>query len=258
MNENEFTPERIAKLDKVIVLSQYHRGLFPMIPDDKILMSANGIDPEDFEALDTKIKRDPHRLIYTSSHVRGLQLVYEIWPEVKKAVPDAKLDIYYGWGSFDAVNRDNPERMEWKQKMIEWSQELDGVTDHGKIGQDQMVEELMGSGIWVYPCPFPEIYAIAAVKAQAAGAVPVSSDFAALDETVQFGAKIHMSQMDEKTPIGEWNKKELEEFKIALIGMLKHPKKQEKIRPEMMKWARTKMTWGNTAKGWIEEFTSED
>lgn len=49
MPTTEFTPERIAHFDKCIVLSQYHRSLFPMIPDEKILLSGNGIDPEDWD-----------------------------------------------------------------------------------------------------------------------------------------------------------------------------------------------------------------
>lgn len=50
MEPGEFTENRIANFTKCIVLSEYHRSLFPMIPGDKILMSGNGIDPEEFEA----------------------------------------------------------------------------------------------------------------------------------------------------------------------------------------------------------------
>lgn len=255
MNENEFTKERLERLDKVIVLSQYHRDLYPMIPDDKIFLSTNGIDSEDFNSPEFRgIKRDPYRVIYMSSHVRGLQLIYEIWPEVKKEVPEAKLDIYYGWGSYEAVNRNNPERMEWKAKMQDWADKLEGITDHGKVGQKKIVEETMKSGIWAYPCPFPEISCITAMKAQAGGAIPISSTFAALNETVQFGTKIDMKQQDEKTPVGKWDKKDLEKFKVALIDMLKNPEKQEKIREEMMAWSRKNQSWSAVASQWIKEF----
>ena len=77
MEPGEFTPQRIANFTKCIVLSNYHRNLFPMIPDEKILLSANGIDPEEFEALDNKLERNPHKVLYTSSHVRGLAYLYE-------------------------------------------------------------------------------------------------------------------------------------------------------------------------------------
>lgn len=255
MELTEFTPERLQNLHKVIVLSKYHRSLFPTIPSSRIFLSANGITPEDFNI--KPVKRDPHRIIYMSSHIRGLALIYDIWPDVKKAVPDAKLDIYYGWESYVNMNHNNPGNqpggMAWMRMMQNWITKLDGVTDYGKIGQAQIVEEISKSGVWAYPCPFPEIYCITAIKAQAGGAVPVSSDFAALKETVRYGNIIHMKQQDEDTPVGKWDKKDVAKYKEALIDMLKDTDKQERIRPKMMAWGRTQ-SWVKVGKEWSREF----
>lgn len=267
MEPGEFTPQRLANLDKVILLSKYHRSLFPMIPDDKVLMSGNGIDPEEFDRpsqpVPASIKgtgfftpmdiapgeelgefRDPHKILYASSHVRGLAYLYKIWPEVKKAVPDATLDVYYGRESYDKVHRGNPERMKWMDDMINKAKELEGVTDHGKVAQDTITKAGFSSGIWAYPCPFPEIYCITAIKSQASGAVPVASNYAALDETIQFG---------HKQAFGEFDGRDLESYRDALIHWLQHPEEQEKIRPEMMKWARTQ-SWQAIADQWDGDF----
>lgn len=244
MEEGEFTPERIANFDKCILLSKYHRSLFPMIPDEKVLMSGNGIDPEEFIEYDGKLERDPHRILYASSHVRGLAYIYEIWPEVKKAVPDATLNVFYGRESYDAVHKGNPERMKWMDDMQQKAKDLEGVTDHGKASQQQIVEEGFNSGLWAYPCPFPEIYCITAIKSQASGAVPVASNYAALDETIQFG---------HKQEFGEFDEKDLEKYKEALIWWLQHPEEQEKIRPKMQEWARTN-SWASIADGWVRDF----
>jgi tetratricopeptide (TPR) repeat protein len=254
MDKEEFTKERLDNLDKVIVLSKYHRTLFPMIPDEKIFLSANGIDPEDFEKTDGKFKRDPHSIVYMSSHVRGLQLLYHVWPDVLKEVPDAQLKIFYGWSSYDAVNKGNPERMAWKQKMIDWEAELDNVHDYGKISQAQIVEEIQKAGVWAYPCPFPEISCISAMKAQAGGAIPVSSNFAALEETVQWGTKLKMKELNPKTPVGEWDDKELTAFKNALVSTLKDQDEAE--RQKMMAWSRTNQSWAVVASQWIKEWES--
>jgi glycosyltransferase involved in cell wall biosynthesis len=254
MDKEEFIPERLDNVDRIIFVSQYHRDLYPFIDEKKCLVSGNGISPEDFVEIDGKFERDPYRIIYMSSHVRGLEMIYRVWDDVKKEVPQAKLDVYYGWGSYDTVNRNNPERMAWKEKMVKYEQELEDVTDHGKIGHKQINEEIFKSGVWAYPCPFPEVYCISAVKAQAGGAVPVSSSFAALDETVQYGVKLPMKAQDENTPVGQWDKGELDQFKKELINMLKDAERQESIRPEMMKWARENMSWAKTAEGWIEDF----
>lgn len=250
MEPGEFTPERIANFDKCIVLSKYHRSLFPMIPEEKILMSGNGIDPEDFKGLEDAIKRDPHKIFYGSSHVRGLAYLYEIWPEVKAAIPDATLDVYYGRESYDKVHRGNPERLKWMDDMIARAKTLDGVTDHGKVGQDEINQHIFESGVWAYPCPFPEVYCITAIKAQAGGAVPVSTNFAALDEVVQFGVKIDIPN---DGSVGRADKEFLDNYKTALIDMLQHPEKQEEQRRKMMAWALTK-SWQAVADQWEEEF----
>ena len=225
MTDGEFTPERIQNFDKCIVLSEYHRSLFPMIPDDKILMSANGIDPDEFRQFGGKVERDPHKIFYGSSHVRGLAYLYEIWPEVKKAVPDATLDVYYGRYSYDLVNVGNPERLKWMDDIQQKAKDLDGVTDHGKVSQTDIVRHAFESGIWAYPTSFPEISCITAMKNQAAGAIPVVSDFAALKETVQYGEKMNLGNMTDA---------DLDYYKNRLIWWLQHPEEQEKIRPEMM------------------------
>jgi glycosyltransferase involved in cell wall biosynthesis len=246
MEVDEFTPERLANLDKVMVLGKYHRELFPNIPDDKILMTGNGIDPDTFEELDDTLERDPHRMIYTSSHTRGLEYMYDIWPDIKKAVPDATLDIYYGWESYTNVNRDNPERMAWKDKMIGLANTLDGVTDYGRIGQDQIVQETFKAGVWAYPCfLFEEVYCIAAVKAQAAGAFPVTTNKAALDENVAWGEKIDATDFSQQT---------LQTYKDKLIQILLDTKRQDKERKDMMQWARTNRSWRKTAEGWVQDF----
>ena len=248
MEKGEFTEERLANLDKVMVLSDYHRNLFPMIPDEKIFLTANGIDPADFEKEDGKHKRDPHKLVYMSSHVRGLAYLYKIWPDIKKAVPKATLDVFYGRETYDAVHKGNPERIQWMDNMQRQAKELDGVTDHGKISQDRIVQEIFKSAIWPYPCPWPEIYCITAIKAQAGGAIPVTTDYAALDETVQFGYKHHIPN-----EISEFTDDELEVYKEKLIWWLQHPEEQEKIRGDMESWARSK-SWRAVAEQWDGDF----
>lgn len=42
-NQLDYTPERLAKITKVIVLSPWHRENIPNVPDEQILISGNGI-----------------------------------------------------------------------------------------------------------------------------------------------------------------------------------------------------------------------
>lgn len=250
MPEGEFTEQRLNNIDKVLVLSKYHRSLFPSIPDNKIWLSANGIDAEEFDGSETH-ERNPHKIIFASSHVRGLPHLLEIWPDVKKAVPKAELHFFYGRQSFVAVHKENPERLAWLEDLEKKMEELPDVYDRGKVSQAVIAEETMSSGIWAYPCPFPEISCITAMKSQAGGAVPVASNFAALNETIQYGVKMPMLDDD---GVGVWNKKIAKEYKAALIDMLKNTDKQDRIRKEMIPWAKQNFSWTKVATDWIEEF----
>lgn len=246
--EAEITQERIDGFDKAIFVSKYHaaRPEFKLIPDEKKFISGNGIDPENFEKYDGKFKRDSKRMIYMSANERGLRVLYDIWPEVKAAVPDAILDIYYGWHSFDAINKDNPERMAWKASMVQKAKELDGVTERGRIGQDELHQEIFKSGIFAYPCTFPEVNCITAQKAMAGGAVPVTSDFAVMKDIIKYGQQV---------PMPSFSPNDIEFYKDTLIKWLTNPKEQDKVRPAMMKWARKTFDWKVTAKGWDKEMS---
>ena len=251
----ELTKERLDNIEKIIFVGQYHREIYPEIPDNKCFVSGNGIDPAQFKQ--GKIKRNSQRCIYMSAHERGLELLYSIWPDVKKAVPNATLDVYYGWGSYDTINRDNPERMSWKEGIVSKEQSLAslGVTNHGKIGHQQIVKEIKGSGVWAYPTLFPEVYCISGVKAQAGGAWPVTSDYAALRDTVKYGDKQHVADFDQATRAGKWKEKDLQAYKEKLIHRLKNPA-TEKERQEMMDWALSNMSWLATAESWSNEFSN--
>lgn len=246
MPAEELTKERLKNVTKIIYVSKYHstREESKHISARKKLASGNGIAPADFSALDKRsIKRIPQRCIYMSANERGLRILYDIWEDVRRVVPAATLDVYYGWHSFDAVNRDNPERMMWKAMMQDKARSLPGVTEHGRIGQDQLNEEIFGSGVFAYPCTFPEVNCITAQKAMAGGAWPVVSDFAVLPDIIEFGDIVSMNN---------FQKKDIENYKQALIERLKNPP-SEQLREAMMKWARKEFAWRQTARQWDQE-----
>ncbi len=187
--------------------------------------------------------RNLHRCIYTSSYDRGLQNLLEMWPDIKKAVSDTELHIFYGFQLFDKFYHNNPSSMSWKDRMVELMKQ-EGVTDHGRVSQIELVEEYKKSGIWAYPTHFGEINCISAIKSQALGLEPVVINYAALRETVQYGRKIEGDIYDEETK---------EAYKKELIDALLHPMSEEK-RQEMMKWAQEKYAWSVVAKQWNDEF----
>lgn len=253
-NTLEYTKERVDNIDKIFVLSEAHKKTVmssynkEWLTDDKFFMTSNGIHLDYFNIKKKKLGvRDNKRVVYGSSYDRGLEHLLSIWPEVKRQVPEATLHVYYGWNLFESFYRNNPERMAWKEK-ISKAMEYDGVFHHGRVGQDEIIADTFKSGIWAYPTHFYEISCINAMKAQAAGAIPVVTDYAALKETVQFGTKISVEDEDIYD-----NSKKLE-FKNALIKALKDDTWQESIRNKMMKWARETYSWEKVALNWSNLF----
>lgn len=187
--------------------------------------------------------RNNKRIIYTSSYDRGLQHLLEMWPDIRKAVPDAELEVFYGWQLFDKFYKDNPSSMMWKAKIVELLGQ-EGIMKHGRLPQPELAKEMETCGIWAYPTHFGEINCISAIKAQAYGCEPVVISYAALQETVQYGRKVNGDIYDQETK---------DEYKKQLIDVLQNPMSDEK-RKEMSKWATEKYSWDKLAKDWGDEF----
>lgn len=227
--------------DKVIVLSEYHKSLLPKnVPEEKVFVSSNGINGSDFSL--NGVVRNPYRMIYTSSYDRGLQHILRCWKDIKDEVPEAQLDVFYGWDTYDAMVEKGMRDPEFKKKMVLLLNQ-DGVKEHGRVGHKRLVREFKKSGLYVYPSHFEEISCISAMKAQACGCVPVVTNYAALKETVKKGVKVDGKAGEEKTD---------ESFKDAVVRLLKDVDYQEKMRQEVSS-STYDFTWNAVAKSWDKE-----
>lgn len=211
------------------------------VPKEKWVISPNGIDPSHFEE---KVERNPKKVMFISSADRGLDLlVRAVWPEVKKAVPDAELSWAYGWESYDYINKGNAKKGQWK-----WQLKRDmfneGVKELGRLSHKELAKELQSSGVWAYPTSFPEIFCMSATKAQAAGTQPITSGYAALQE-VLISPEIEIKDIHSKP-------EEIKKFTQRLIDAIKNPL-PEKQREEMSKKILDKYAWQKIAQQWLEK-----
>jgi glycosyltransferase involved in cell wall biosynthesis len=179
-------------------------------------------------------------MIYSSSPDRGLIYLLNHWPTIRAKCPDAELHVFYGFDVFDAIHRNNPERMQWKADLLQLMKQP-GIVYHGRVGHKALEAELAQSGIWAYPTHFDEISCITAMKAQAYGAIPVVTNRAALQETVRNGIKVDVDITEEE---GQ------QEYVTALVDLLNDPTKQESIRGNMMPWAQKYFQWSHVADSW--------
>ena len=129
---------------------------------NKFVVFPNGVDMARYQGgfVPGREGRDRLRIIHSSSPDRGLHHLFNIWPEMRKAIPGVELHVFYEikkWlESMDSkVNRTAlPElsaRAEAISRGLKYT-EGDGVHIHGAVNQWQLAREQMQSSLLLYPC----------------------------------------------------------------------------------------------------------
>lgn len=235
---------------KVMVLSKWHRRLYPNIKNEEIFLTRNGVNLADF---DQTVERVPHSLFWGSSYDRGLvDLLQDIWPKVKLAVPDATLRVAYGYQTMAKILGEDSRQFKDFKANLDELMEQEGITHLGRISHKEVAKEMLQADVWAYPTWWPEISCITAMKSQIGGAIPVVIPTAAVAETVQWGLRTdrgYYMGLDGSTimPHGV-----MEQFSELLIAVLNGDKTVD--REEMMRWAREHYSWEGVAREWNDEF----
>jgi len=240
------------KVDKFCVLSQWHWDFvkeYHGIPDDKLWMTSNGIDPSRFDSI--QVERDPYRLIYSSSPDRGLDTLLYLFDYIKAEVPQANLHIFYGFDNWEksARMRNNPHDLDRIQQLKE-AMNKPGIHYHGRVGQKQLALEFSKSSVLSYPGDFEESFCITAVEAQQAGCVVLASNYAGLRTTIGDSAPL----------VGEGCKgasytKEYREVFVERCVRLLNDKQYWGEWSERGKMNAQKYSWNNVALSWKDLFS---
>lgn len=187
-----------------------------------------------------------HKLWWQSSYDRGSNYLLEMWPKIKEKFPDATLDLAYGWQTFDKLAAGNPERLAWKKKIVELMKQP-GITDHGRVGKEELSKLRKSCGIWAYPTEFTEIFCISAIEAQKDGLVPVVVDLAALPETVQSGKIVSGDIKDPKTQ---------EAWLNALFEVMEDEQLWQRESEKAVRFANS-ISWESQAARWTNIFSTK-
>ena len=229
-NGRELVRKLIDKIDGVVVLTNWHKEFIKWYYGiNNVYIIGNGIDITKFEGENKKIK---NKFIWTSHGYRGIDKMLEYFHIIRKNIPDAELYVYRDETAF------SEEAME---EMLKY----DYVHFGGKIDNDNIIEEFKSSEMWFYPTDFEESYCISALEAQLCKCVCVTTDIAALSETVgDRGVLI-------KEPIYSEEYKETAINKI--VNILTNDNLKKEYQEKGYKWA-IEQTWENRAKKWYELF----
>jgi len=183
------------------------------------------------------------KMLYASSYDRGLQYLLEMWPDIKKRIPEAELHIAYGWNLFDIARGNDPEGMKWKAYMVELMKQ-EGITEHGRLSKKELNKLTAECDILSYYCNFSETNCITAINSIKHGAIPITMDRAGLQDTAFVGTRITSHAEDPEAK---------EKYLEALVYAYENPKWLEEQREEGKKKI-SDFYWVNIASKWVEHF----
>lgn len=170
------------QVDAVAYVSAYHRqqweGLAPQLAPLG-WTTTNGFDPS---IVPSGTVRDLRRLIYCSRPERGLAPLLAMWPSLRAAEPDVTLALCR-YGSWDAASAAYCAQMDAEVARLQ--ETVGGIEWLGELAKPALYHELARATALWYPgvADFAETSCIAAIEAQACGALVIASRKGALPET---------------------------------------------------------------------------
>lgn len=127
----------------------------------------------------------PGKCIYASSPDRGLVRLLRWWPEIVRALPEARLFVAYGRERMKERAKTDPATagiLHEIESRLELCRET--VTDLGFVPHAELMRHVSESELWLYPTDFPETGCLIGRKAVILGARPVFSDAGCLPEAL--------------------------------------------------------------------------
>jgi len=237
--------ERIfTHMDKICVKSEYQKSLLNSTSEKIVVIPNGGAIKEDMS-----ITKDPNYIIYSSSYDRGLPYMLKWgWPLIKKACPDAYLNIYYGWNGFDArVSKLNDpiniaESNLYKDTVLKLMNQ-EGVKERGRISNSELIHEKTKANVHYYVGDFQEIDCISVRESACVGAIPVVSGSVEVFNEKPYCIKISGDPHSRETQ---------EEGAQKIIQLIQNSKEvRENIILQMQ---NCKESWKDTAEKWMELF----
>lgn len=139
--------------------------------------------------------RVPGRAITCSSPDRSLHRILEAWPGIRRAAPQATLQVFYRlqpWVDelkatpyFPPIERNRTRALYIEEALNRLCKGDWGVTVHDSITRDELQRELAQAEVFLHPCDtlsWSEGFSCSTMEACAAGAAPIISDCDALGE----------------------------------------------------------------------------
>lgn len=174
--------ENVNNYTKYLCLSGFHKEFTKDllgVPEHKIELVRNGIDPECFIKLQS-VDKIPNKIMFSSSPDRGLERSINIVKRIREEFPDVSLHVFYGTANMRKMgNAAEADRLDHLVRIHDF------VVDHGFVSKDELMKHMKESVCWLYPADFIETSCITAMEAACAHAYPLVRNMGALPYTLK-------------------------------------------------------------------------
>ncbi|MDY6940331.1 MAG: glycosyltransferase [Cyanobacteriota bacterium] len=191
-------------------------------------------------------KSEPPTLVYTSSPERGLEILLDVFPKIRQAVPGTTLKIFSSLKLYKYSDTDDEQMYGQLYRQCE---ETEGVEYIGCVTQPELARELRGAAVLAYSDTVAETSCISVMEAMASGCSIVTSQLGALPETTAGFARL--------IPVdGDWETYK-RRFVEQTIDVLKEITSSNSIEIEghlraQVDYIDRECTWSKKAQEWIE------
>ncbi|HSZ58751.1 MAG TPA: glycosyltransferase family 4 protein [Tepidisphaeraceae bacterium] len=190
-------------------------------------------------------KGRPPVLAYTSTPFRGLDVLLEVFPRIRQAVPGTRLKVF----SSTAVYQTEQARDEAGYgHLYRRCREIDGVEYIGSLPQPQLARALRGVWVLAYPNTFAETSCISVMEAMASGCRVVTTELAALPETCAGFARL----------VRAWptSRQYFDDFVAQTVEVLREALEQPAaVEPQLraaVNYINDSATWDLRARQWTQ------
>jgi len=222
--------------------ARYMRSL-TSFPSEKWRVINNGVDTSIFKPGD----KIPGKMVWASSHDRGLHWLLEAFPKIKRRVPHAELHVFYNFAGLQHLynipeNESSPHMRELGQRSRYTVEALHRLREHGVFARDSVSREIIrdemaSAELLAYPCDpvhYTETFGVTVLEACASGAVPVLCAADAFDEL--------WSEVCPNVPAPYSAHKQ--EYEDLVVNMLTDDMRRKQISELCIKHAK-KFEWAN-------------
>ena len=172
-------------------------GRKEVIRPENWFVTRNAFDEEIYTDTLRKIKKVKNQVIYCSAPDRGLKSLFEMWPQIKERISDAKLMVT---GSFALWGVSDEENNRIFKGIYDKAFKLKDVTVFQRLSKYELAKLQAESEVMLYPTDFNEMFCISALECFAVSTPIISSRKAAMIERVKDGENGFLIDLSYKSP----------------------------------------------------------